>query len=759
MRAFLLAASVAAAASAASIDGLRAQQPALTVERLAALPSLIGTPPAAPAWSPDSTRVAFLWNDQAMPFHDVWVASIGGGPPTRLTNLAAAARRTAPTAPQRDDFDALMGEASERLRSGATEVVWTPDGKNLIVACDDRLYRVAADRGEPAPLDLPSAGRSALAFSPDGRYLSWIQDGDLWLWNQQTNEISQATQAGVPPLGVIPGSAYTHPDAEFTAPKWSPDSRFVAMHWDDRRRVRKLLFPDYLGEQVRITELRRDLPGDNDQIRRVAVLGLDTGHLRTIDLPDATDRRNSSFAWSPDAKRLLIDQNSEDARDRWIYIVPIPGGAPEEVLHERRTIAGTTTTASALWTADWQSDGSGIVFVSDIDGRHRLRELSLPDRRNKPLTIGDWSVVSTAFDGGQFSMLPRTHEIIFIATKKNPYERQVYRIGEKGGEVTQLSSLPGTHQPFPAPDGRRIALLRSDDVTPVELYIVDGEHGPERRVTQSPPQEFSSFKWVQPRYVTFKSRADNVTLHGRLMEPPGLDRSRKYPAIIGPVYSNTVRNQWRGTHATLQQFLAIEGQYVGLQVDIRGSVGYGREFRDRAVGDFGGITIDDLQSGAEYLKSLPYVDASRIGLWGWSYGGLLATMSAFQRPGLYKAIVAGAPATNVWHATTGEVDLAGRPAVNADVFRRSSPVTFAKNLQDHLLIIHGMRDDIVLFKDSVLLAEKLMLLGKDFDFVFLPSSVHDAMRRDYVATFTLRKLVEHFDRYLGRGPTAPPTTR
>jgi dipeptidyl-peptidase-4 len=743
-----------------SSASVAAQRPRLTVERLAALPSLIGTVPSGLAWSPDSSRIAFLWNDQAMPFRDVWVVAAGGGQPKRLTDLAAGTRRAPPSAPpQQDDFGALLADASDRLRPGAAELIWAPDGKSVIFACEDRLYRVGLAGGSAAPLDLPPASRSALAFSPNGRFLSWIQDGDLWLWNRETNEISRATHAGAPAIGNIPGSAFSHSDSEFTLPKWSPDSRHVALHWDDRRRMRTLLFPDYLGEQVRITELRRDLPGDNDQIRVVAILSIERGQVRMIDLPDATDRRNGSFAWSPDATRLLIDQNSEDAKDRWIYVLNVAGGAPEEVLHEQRRIAGTTTTASALWTSDWQSDGKGIVYVSDLDGRHRLRELSLADRSNRALTLGEWSVVSTAFDGSQFSMSSRAREIVFISTKKNPYERQVYRIDEKGGPVTQVSSLPGTHQPLVSPDGARIALMRSDDVTPTELYIVDSRGGPERRITESPPKEFSSYQWVQPRYVTFKSRADGVTLHARLIEPPHLDRSRKYAAIIGPVYSNTVRNQWKGTHATLQQYLALEGQYIGLQVDIRGSVGYGREFRDRAVGDFAGITIDDLQSGAEYLKSLPYVDPSRIGLWGWSYGGLLATMSAFQRPGLYNAVVAGAPATNVWHATTGEVDLAGRPSVNADVFRRSSPVTYAKQLQDHLLIIHGMRDDIVLFKDSVLLAEKLMLLGKDFDFVLLPSSVHDAMRKDYIATFALRKLVEHFDRYLGRGPTGDRTTQ
>jgi dipeptidyl-peptidase-4 len=275
-----------------------AQNAPLTVERLAALPSLIGTAPAGPVWSPDASRLAFLWNDQAMPFRDVWVVAAGGGAPRKLTDLKGEPRLAAlPAAlPIQDDFQVMTAAAADRLRPGATEAVWTPDGKNLIVSCEDRLYRVNADGGASPRLELPPAVRTALSFSPNGRFLSWIQDGDLWLWNQETNAVSQATHAGVPPIGSIPGSAYTHPDAEFTLPKWSPDSRAIAMHWDDRRRVRKLLFPDYLGEQVRITELRRDVPGDSDQIRGVAIVSVDRGQVRSIDLPDATDRRNASFS-------------------------------------------------------------------------------------------------------------------------------------------------------------------------------------------------------------------------------------------------------------------------------------------------------------------------------------------------------------------------------------------------------------------------------------------------------------------------------
>jgi dipeptidyl-peptidase-4 len=373
------------------------------------------------------------------------------------------------------------------------------------------------------------------------------------------------------------------------------------------------------------------------------------------------------------------------------------------------------------------------------------------------LTRGDWSVAGAALGTSPLHVSAATRELFFLSTRKSPYERQVYRMPEGGGEITQVTTLPGVHTPVLSTDGSHLALISSNDAMPPELFVVPRAGGAERRITTSPPAEFNRYRWATPEYVTFRSHVDGAVLHGRLVVPPNLDRTKKHPVIIGPVYSDTVRNQWRGPFGTLQQFLAIEKGYIGLHVDIRGSVGYGRDHKERLLRDYAGIDIEDLASGAAYLKTLPYVDANRIGLWGSSYGGLMTLHSLFRKPGLYRAGVAGAPASNVWHATTGEVDVAKRPDVHPEVYRRASAVTYGEQLADPLMIIHGMQDDVVLFKDSVMLAEKLMLLGKDFEFVVAPGAVHGWSQRDYYGVYLLRKLVAFFDRHLAAGP--PTATR
>jgi dipeptidyl-peptidase-4 len=379
--------------------------------------------------------------------------------------------------------------------------------------------------------------------------------------------------------------------------------------------------------------------------------------------------------------------------------------------------------------------------------------LSVPGATPKRITQGSWAV-------SDFRVSPSAGVVYFVANEGRPEERHVFRVGLDGGQIARLSRRPGTHDPVFSPDGRYAADLFSSDETPYDLLLTrltpPNNEDDERRVTSSPLPDFGRYHWAKPQYVTFPSRADEATLHGRLTLPPNLDKSRKYPAILGSVYNNTVRNQWGGriAHPTwgLDQFLVQEG-YVLLNVDLRQSWGHGRQFRDQIKLDYGGVDVEDLHSGVEYLKTLGFIDADRIGIWGSSYGGLLTIMSLSKKPGVYKAGVAGAPATNMWHANIGEMRVMGTPQDHPKEYERSSAYSHVAGLEDHLMIIHGMRDTTVLFRDTVALVQRLILLGKDVDLVMLPDAPHAWDTEALVQTrFAFQKLVGHFNRYLGSGP-------
>lgn len=698
----------------------------LSIERIFTSPSLSGTTPSSLEWSPDSRLLAFLWNDEARSARDIWTVPANGGKPTRLTSYGAN-------------------------NGSVSELTWEPASKAIFYLHRGDVYRIAAEGGTPSQLTRTGGGKSSLAVSPDGHFISWLLDGDLWLLNQETHNIVRATNAGVPGTGTVPLGTYNRPDVEFgryvwgggvPAYLWSPDSRFVALHYVDRRNVRKVPFPYYLGEETTANVLRRGYPGDHDEIRTLAFYSIGSGQVRLLDFPDQGWRHINGYSWSPDGQ-LLIDQLTDTQQQRWLHIADPKDGSVKEIWRDRRD-----SRVYSDFEAQWAGDGKTILLTTDIDDRYRLYALTPGAGAPKPLTSAAYDVSDATVAG-----TAANRSLFFLSNQKSPYERHVYRMAETGGEAVALTTLPGTHQPTVSPDGSTVALISSNDTTPADLYLVStAGKSAERRITTSPPAEFSAQRWVQPRYVTFKSRIDDYTLHARVLEPPNVDKSRKYPVIFGPVYSNTVRNRWGGNNALFQQFLALERGYIVVQVDVRGSTGYGREFREKFLMDYGGKDLDDLQSALEYLKTIPYADTERAGIWGSSYGGLLTTYMLFKKPGVFRAGVAGASAVDPRFFGEDDVAIARLPNTDPEAFRRGTAANYAPNLKDPLLFIHGMQDDVVPFKTIVDLMEQLILLGKDFDVAIAPAATHGWSQREHYAVFLYRKLLAHFDRHLGVTP-------
>jgi len=218
--------------------------------------------------------------------------------------------------------------------------------------------------------------------------------------------------------------------------------------------------------------------------------------------------------------------------------------------------------------------------------------------------------------------------------------------------------------------------------------------------------------------------------------------------VFGPVYSNTVRNRWGGFYSMFQQLL-VERGYLVVQVDVRGSTGYGRAFREAFLADFAGRDLDDLESAVRHMEALPYVDPGAIGVWGSSYGGTLTAYALLKKPGLFDAGVACAAAVDPFFFGSDDVAIVRSPDERPDAFARGA-AQYAEALTDPLLLIHGMQDQVVPFKTAVALAEALMRAGKDFDFAFAPAATHGWTSRPHYARYLLNKLLAHFDRHLQR---------
>ncbi len=725
-----------------------ATAPVLTVERVASLPSLIGTAPTAITWAPDSSRVAFLWNDGGWPYRDVWTAAADGTGLRRVTDFQRV--EPPPALPAGNRTADLAARVAARARTGASELLWTPDGA-LLVVHRGRLFRVAASGGAPERLPV-GEDVSDVALSPDGARITFLRDGDLWLWTRGAATAARLTTIGVAGIGTVPLGSYNKPDrevgtgvwgADWLPYAWSPDGRTIAFHASDRRHLRAVPFPYYLGPETVENALRRGYPGDENERRTLSLLRVDTGTIEPVALEAPGRRGISDFQWSPSG-RLLIDQVSDTGAERWLYVVEPGTATPKVVWHDRRD-----SRIYPAYVARWHPDGTRIVVVADLGERDQLFAIDPDAVRPAPvaLTPGTWDV---AGERGAATVIAHaaTRALYFTGTGRSPYERHVYRLGPDDTAPVALTSRPGVHVPVLSPDGRTLASLWSDDVTPPELLVGEARPGSMlTRVTTSPPPEFAAQRWVRARYQTFTNRVDGFTVHARIQEPADLDRSKRHPVIFGPIYSNTVRNRWGGVNGTLQQFLVQQG-YIVVQVDVRGSVGYGRAFREAFLMDYGGKDLDDLQAVVDGLKALPYVDGQRMGIFGSSYGGLLSAYALLKRPGMFAVGVAGAPATDPYAFGPDDVAITRAPDTHPEAFVRGSAQELGADLRDHLLIIHGMMDDVVPFRTTLALAERLMLLGQDFDLATAPAATHAWSAREHYAVYFFRKLTQYFDRYL-----------
>jgi dipeptidyl-peptidase-4 len=687
----------------------------LTLADLFASPKLTGTPPSQPSWSPDSRHVAFSWNQDGEPGRGLWIASGDG----KVVHELASA------------------EAGGSVRAA----VWLDDDIVLSLR-DEHLWSSNVSGGREHRLAAVGNDAHDLSVSPDGRTAAVLRSGDLWLVELATGSAKAATDFGIPGLSSLPSGRYSRAEREigpgiWSGPTyaWSPDSKTIAIHVVDRREMRKVPFPNYLAEETDANLVRRGYPGDPNEIRKVGLLDVETGGVRFLDLPDPDTNQVIDFSWSPGGE-LLVDIAADTAVDRRLYTVNVGTGEPREVWHGHRASRMYTSFGSA-----WHPDGARIVFLSDLNDRYGLYVIdpSDPDQEPELLTDPGYDVLSAPTVVGD--------AIYYAGNGVNPYERHVYRLGPSGPDPQRVTLLPGQNAGYPSPDGQRLAFMHSNDTTPPDLYVMSTRVDDTRRITHSPLEAFNKESWVEARYVSFPSQIDDYTLHARILEPPDLEEGRKYPVLFGPVYSNTARNRWAGNYSLVQQLLVKKG-YIVVQVDSRGSNGYGRAFREEFLLGFAGDDIEDYASAVVYMESLPHVDPNRIGIWGSSYGGTLAVYSLLKKPGLFQVGVAAAAAVDPYFFGTDDVAIVRRPDTHPEIFENRA-IDFAGNLEDRLLFIHGMQDHVVPFKTTAVLAEELIKQGKDFDFAFAPGATHSWSREPHYERYLFGKMIQYFDRYLG----------
>lgn len=701
-----------------------AAQP-LTIERLFTRPFLWGTQPQQVAWSKEGHTLAFLWNAGGRRFLDLYAYHPDTARLVRLTDLES----------EKDELNSSPAEKDERLKrylppsAGLGGFSLSRDGARAVFSYRGDLYVVPATGGEP-PLRLTrtKTAESNPQLSPDGSLVAFQRDGQIYTQDLKTGQLWQVTEL--------------EPPATLSGYRWSPDGKRLA-YSIAKGQGRRVLIPNYSGRLVTTANFRRSLAGDEAVESETHVVSHRGGKPVVMQAGEWGGKVYArTLEWSPNSTRLLRTVIHPDFKRQRILVLDASSG--------RATVAAEKV--DNRWVeagfAGWSPDSRQVLFSSERDGWSHLYRVPAEGGPAQQVTRGQWEIHTE-----MFSEDPQwiREYIYYTSTEQATSERHLYRIRPDGSGKERLSSREGVNVGIVSEDGRHIAWQIADLDNPFDLHVDS------RRVTTSPLKEFPAQKWPETRFVSFPSAKDRKHVAAKMLLPPGYRPEQRggkpWPAVLfihGAGYATSVLKQW-GSYNELRFafncYLASRG-YVILDMDYRGSSGYGRDWRTGIYLHMGGPDLEDVLGGVEYLRSLGNIDMQRIGIWGVSYGGFMTNMALFRSPGTFRAGASWA-AVNDWENYnafyTGQ--RLTTPKENPEAYKRSSPIHFSSGLKDHLLIVHGMVDDNVLFQDAVQLIEKLIQERRDFGQAFYPQENHGFVR-DETLVDAFRRTAEWMDRYL-----------
>jgi dipeptidyl-peptidase 4 len=744
MRTLLLASSllIAPPAFAQSID---AAAPVLTPERVFADPSLNGPVARGVSLSPDGELVAFLRSrEDDVNTLDLWAAPTGEGEPYKLID----ARALVPDAGELSEAEIARRERMRISQRGVVEYSWDEQGRYILAPLEGDIF--LADRnGEVRRLTETEGDEIDAKVSPQGTWASWVRDQNLYIQPLAGGEERAVTTDGD---GLI-----TWATAEFIAQEemdrdtgywWSPDESRIALTRVDESTVDVIPRLDIQGGGATTIQQRYPRAGRPNAIVDLFIHDVASGERIEVDLGDNDDIYLARVNWSADGGTLYVQRQSRDQQTLDLLAVDPATG-------ESRVIVTQTDDAWVGLTHDFRALEDGrFVWSSEEDGWRHLYLYEADGTLVRQITDGDWAVKS--LDG----INAETGEVFFTASleiadgvaRELPIEQRLWRTTLDGGAPTPVTSDGGWWSVSMNGPATAFVGNYSDPTTPSQsgLYSADGTFIrwiEENRLGEAHPYHPYLARHRTPEYGTLET-PDGHSLVWQMTTPHDFDPSRRYPAVIqvyGGPSGGGVRRGWQ----PMTTRLLNEAGYVVFRMDNRGEGYRSAAFKRALYLRMGTVEVEDQVLGAEYLRSLPYVDADRISAMGWSYGGFM-TLHMLTEPEMRLAsAISGAPVTD-WslYDTHYTERFMSTPQANEAGYAASDVVDQLDRLTGRLLLLHGMADDNVIFENTTRVLNALQEQSVPFETMLYPGQRH-GIRGNPRQLHQWRTYLDFLDRTIG----------
>jgi dipeptidyl-peptidase-4 len=688
-------------------------------------------PPRGMAWSPDGTRLSYIADNGDL------LAIEGGTGNTQVLIDHDKMKALTPPATSERDID-------NRARYKQASYSWVPDSKHLLFDSNGQLWFF--DLKTKTGLQIASTGVGSgddPKFSPDGIYLSYIRDHNLYVNKlKENNPPSRLTDSQADSM--LDGEVDWVYEEELDVRSnyfWSPDSRRIAYLQMNEVPVLEYPIEDWIPTHPTVDRQRYPQPGDPNPVVRVGVVGANGGRTKWINLPiDNGSDYIPRFGWL-NAKTLWIETLKRDHKTMTLYFADLStdGSKPVLTITDKKFLDGSydlTFFASNFLLTSWR-DGHNHIYLYSFDPANPLAtEATLV----KQLTSGNYEV------GDIVGVNELAHTVYYLSNEKDPRQQQVWVIGLDGQRKHQVSRYGEWHEPIFSPNTNFFADAISSSTTPPVVDLCRRETDC-LTIWKAPPLDTVL---APPLAVEFKAADGATPLYGQLVLPAGKTEVASVPLIMNPYggpHVQTVTGKWSATDRLFDQVL-VERGFAVLHVDNRGMGGRGRDFAQAAYHDFGPVQFgDQITALDQTLRAYPQLDPKRLGWWGWSWGGTF-TLYALTHSDRFRAGVAGAPVTD-WrnYDSIYTERYLGTPALNEDIYRDDSVLNSAPNLKGRLLLIQGTGDDNVHLGNSIQFIQQLIDADLPYDLQLYPRKTHDVDGAD-ATTHLFARILEHFERHL-----------
>jgi dipeptidyl-peptidase-4 len=651
-------------------------------------------------------------------------------------------------------LDPATMEINQGIDFTIDSYVFSEDETKILLAVEEesiyrhstRAFTFVYDRETEELSRLFEAGKVQYAsFDPGGDKVAFVYQNNLYYKDLPAAEVVQVTTDGKT-NEIINGTTdwvYEEELSFVKAYEWSPDGRRLAFYRFDERAVPEFTMTDYKNEMYpEYVTFKYPKVGETNSTVTIHFYDLGTKKTIKAETGGETDQYIPRIKWTKDPHQLCIQRMNRHQNHLELLLSDARTGRSKVMFEEENKNYIDETVIDNLV---FLKDGMHFIWTSEMDGWHHIYLYDMKGNLVRQLTKGEWEIDEF------YGVDEARQEVYYQAAEVSPLQRQIYAIGLDGKGKRTIAGEPGWNSAQFSSTFDYFVLTHSTLNTPSTYTVFDND-GDEVRVIEDNAALCQRQKELGMQDLEFYqfTTGQDVTLNGWMIKPPNFDENRRYPVFMylygGPA-NQLVTDSWRGHNYWWFQMLAQQGYLVAC-VDNRGTGGRGEEFKKITYLQLGHYeTIDQIEA-ARYLGNLPYADAGRIGIFGWSYGGYLSTLCLLKGNDVFKAAIAVAPVTNwKWYDTIYTERFMRTVEENPDGYRNNSPVNFADRLKGNYLLVHGMSDDNVHFQNSAEMLNALVDANKQFEIFFYPNRNH-GIYGGYTRLHLYRKMTDFLEEKL-----------